>query len=80
MAWAISVGKLFNGVLAKMYDLPTVMLVAWRVQVALHPATDGTASTLFLAFGLISLVVDAIDGGCVIGIGARDDDEIDFTP
>lgn len=37
--------------------LPTVMLVAWRVQVALHPATDGTASALFLAFGLISLAV-----------------------
>jgi len=37
--------------------LPTVMLVAWRVQVALHPATGGTASGLFLAFGLASLAV-----------------------
>jgi hydrogenase-4 component F len=37
--------------------LPTVMLVAWRVQLALHPATDGTASALFLAFGLASLAV-----------------------
>jgi hydrogenase-4 component F len=37
--------------------LPTVMLVAWRVQIALRPATDGTASALFLGFGLISLAV-----------------------
>jgi hydrogenase-4 component F len=37
--------------------LPTVMLVAWRVQIALHPATDGTASALFLGFGLASLAV-----------------------
>lgn len=37
--------------------LPTVMLVAWRVQIALAPATDGTASGLFLAFGVLSLAV-----------------------
>lgn len=37
--------------------LPTVMLVAWRVQVALHPAVDGSASGLFLAFGLASLAI-----------------------
>jgi hydrogenase-4 component F len=37
--------------------LPTVMLVAWRVEVALHPAAGGTASALFLAFGLASLAV-----------------------
>lgn len=37
--------------------LPTVMLVAWRVQVGLHPATDGASSGLFLAFGLVSLGV-----------------------
>jgi hydrogenase-4 component F len=37
--------------------LPTVMLVAWRVQVALQPAADGTATALFLGFGLASLAV-----------------------
>lgn len=37
--------------------LPTVMLVAWRVQLALAPATGGAASGLFLAFGLASLAM-----------------------
>ena len=37
--------------------LPTVMLVAWRVQLALAPATGGAASGLFLAFGLASLAL-----------------------
>ncbi|QEC48451.1 hypothetical protein FSW04_13315 [Baekduia soli] len=37
--------------------LPTVMLVAWRVQLALQPATDGTSSALLLGFGLASLAV-----------------------
>jgi hydrogenase-4 component F len=37
--------------------LPTVMLVAWRVQTALEPAAGGTASGLFLAFGVASLAV-----------------------
>jgi len=37
--------------------LPTVMLVAWRVQVALRPATGDAAAGLFLAFGLASLAV-----------------------
>ncbi len=37
--------------------LPTVMLVAWRTQVALTPAVDGLGSALFLAFGLMSLAV-----------------------
>jgi hydrogenase-4 component F len=37
--------------------LPTVMLVAWRVQVALGPATGGAGSALLLAAGLLSLAV-----------------------
>ena len=37
--------------------LPTVMLIAWRVQVALEPATGGAGSGLLLAFGLGSLAV-----------------------
>jgi hydrogenase-4 component F len=37
--------------------LPTVMLVAWRVQVALAPATGGAATTLFCGFGLASLAI-----------------------
>lgn len=37
--------------------LPTVMLVAWRTQVALQPAVDGAGSGLFLAFGIASLLV-----------------------
>ena len=38
--------------------LPTVVLVTWRVVVALGPAlTAGTASALLLAFGLVSLAV-----------------------
>ena len=38
--------------------LPTVVLVTWRVVVALGPAlTAGTASALVLAFGLVSLAV-----------------------
>jgi hydrogenase-4 component F len=37
--------------------LPTVMLVAWRAQVALEPATGGAGSGLLLAFGLGSLAV-----------------------
>ena len=37
--------------------LPTVVLVAWRVTVALQPATAGSASALVLAFGLASLAV-----------------------
>lgn len=37
--------------------LPTVMLIAWRVQIALRPATGGSASALFLGFGLASLAV-----------------------
>jgi hydrogenase-4 component F len=37
--------------------LPAVMLVAWRAQLALAPATGGAASGLFLAFGLASLAM-----------------------
>ena len=37
--------------------LPTVMLVAWRAQVALEPGTGGAGSGLLLAFGLGSLAV-----------------------
>ena len=37
--------------------LPTVMLVAWRVQTALEPAIGGSGSGLFLAFGLLSIAV-----------------------
>ncbi len=38
--------------------LPTVVLVSWRVVIALGPAmTTGTASGLVLAFGLLSLAV-----------------------
>jgi hydrogenase-4 component F len=37
--------------------LPVVMLVAWRTQLALGPATGGAASGLFLAFGLASLAI-----------------------
>jgi hydrogenase-4 component F len=37
--------------------LPTVMLVAWRVQLALEPSVGGAGSGLFLAFGLASLAV-----------------------
>jgi hydrogenase-4 component F len=38
--------------------LPTVMLVAWRVKIALGPALGGnTASYLFIGFGLLSLAV-----------------------
>lgn len=38
--------------------LPTVMLVIWRVVVAMGPALDpGTASAIVLAFGLVSLAV-----------------------
>ncbi|HEY5145057.1 MAG TPA: proton-conducting transporter membrane subunit [Solirubrobacteraceae bacterium] len=38
--------------------LPTVVLVTWRVLIALGPAlTPGTASALVLAFGLVSLAV-----------------------
>lgn len=37
--------------------LPTVMLVAWRVQTSLEPAVDGSGYSMFLAFGLISVAV-----------------------
>lgn len=37
--------------------LPTVMLVLWRAQVALEPATGGAGSGLLLAFGLGSLAI-----------------------
>ena len=38
--------------------LPTVVLVTWRLVIALGPAlTPGTASALVLAFGLVSLAV-----------------------
>lgn len=38
--------------------LPTVVLVAWRVQTALAPSSAaGTVRTLLLAFGLVSLAV-----------------------
>lgn len=37
--------------------LPTVMLVAWRAEAALAPATGGVGGGLFLAFGLASLAV-----------------------
>ncbi len=37
--------------------LPTVILVAWRTQLALAPAIGGGASALFLGFGLASLAV-----------------------
>jgi hydrogenase-4 component F len=37
--------------------LPTVMLVAWRVQQALAPSGASAGRTLFLAFGLASLAV-----------------------
>jgi hydrogenase-4 component F len=38
--------------------LPTVMLIAWRVQLALAPSSSGTTITsLLLAFGLVSLAV-----------------------
>jgi hydrogenase-4 component F len=37
--------------------LPTVMLVAWRAQLALEPAVGGTGSGVFLGFGLASLAV-----------------------
>jgi hydrogenase-4 component F len=37
--------------------LPTVMLVAWRAEVALAPATGGAGSGLLLAFGIGSLAV-----------------------
>ena len=38
--------------------LPSVMLIAWRVQAAISPASGaGTSRTLFLAFGLTSLAV-----------------------
>lgn len=36
---------------------PAVMLIAWRTQTALQDPTGGTASALFLAFGLMSLGV-----------------------
>ncbi len=37
--------------------LPTAMLVAWRAEAALEPATGGAGRGLFLAFGLASLAV-----------------------
>jgi hydrogenase-4 component F len=37
--------------------LPTVLLVAWRVQVALAPAAGGAATTLLCGFGLASLAI-----------------------
>lgn len=37
--------------------LPTVMLIAWRVQVALTPAVGVTGARLFLAFGLMSVAL-----------------------
>lgn len=37
--------------------LPTVMLVAWRIALALEPATGGAGSALFIGFGLASLAV-----------------------
>jgi hydrogenase-4 component F len=37
--------------------LPTVMLVAWRAEAALRPATAGAGSGLLLAFGIGSLAV-----------------------
>ncbi len=37
--------------------LPTVMLIAWRVEAALRPATGGAGSGLLLGFGLLSLAV-----------------------
>ncbi|MBF6621025.1 MAG: hypothetical protein ITG02_12450, partial [Patulibacter sp.] len=36
---------------------PTVILIAWRVQVALQPTLGGSASGLFLAFGLLSVAL-----------------------
>ena len=37
--------------------LPTVMLVAWRVEVAMRPAAHGATSGLFIAFGMLSLAI-----------------------
>ena len=38
--------------------LPSVLLIAWRVKLALQPAIgDGTARALFIGFGLASMVV-----------------------
>ncbi len=37
--------------------LPTVMLVAWRTQLALEPSVGGAASGIVLGFGLASLAV-----------------------